>query len=276
MHRRQFIGNAMAGAAIVGSALVSSQSVKSAEARSPLTFVLVHGAWHGGWCYRDAISALRAAGHTVFTPTLTGLGERSHLNSQSITLETHIRDVCGCIDAEELSNVILCGHSYGGMVITGVADRMSSRIRTLVYLDAFIPEHGQSMNKCLELALSLENSKAFVEGFQESAMKGYSGLVSALPAEAFSVSADKRAWVDRRCGPQALATFETPILLTGGGSAIKERVFILADGWDPNPFRFYAAKVTGLPGWRVTKMTCGHDLMVDMPLELAHELMTLA
>jgi pimeloyl-ACP methyl ester carboxylesterase len=275
MHRRRFIGNAMAGAAVLGSALVGSDGAESAEARSPLTFLLVHGAWHGGWCYRETASALRAAGHTVFTPTLTGLGERSHLNSESITLETHIRDVCGCIDAEELSNVILCGHSYGGMVITGVADRMSSRIRTLVYLDAFIPEHEQSMNRCLEVALSPENSKAFVEGFRGSAIKGNSGLVAALPAEALRVTADKRAWVDRRCGPQALATFETPILLTGAGSAIKERFFILADGWDPNPFRFYAAKVTGLPGWRVTKMTGGHDLMVDLPLELARELMAL-
>jgi pimeloyl-ACP methyl ester carboxylesterase len=276
MHRRQFIGNAMAGAAVIGSALADSQGAKSAEAKSPLTFVLVHGAWHGGWCYRDVARALRAAGHTVFTPTHMGLGERSHLNSESITLETHIRDVCGCIEAEELSDVILCGHSYGGMVITGVADRMSSRIRTLVYLDAFIPEHEQSLNKCLELALSPENFKAFVSAFRGGAIKGNTGLMAAMSAETFKVTEDKRAWVDRRCGPQALATFETPVLLTGASSAIKERVFILADGWDPSPFRYYAAKVTGLPGWRVTKMPCGHDVMVDLPLELARELMKLA
>ncbi|WP_315837464.1 alpha/beta fold hydrolase [Bradyrhizobium prioriisuperbiae] len=276
MHRRQFIGGAIAGAAAAGSALASTEAAQGAETKSPLTFVLVHGAWHGGWCYRDVANALRAAGHTVFTPTHTGLGERSHLSSESITLETHIRDVCGCIEAEELSNVILCGHSYGGMVITGVADRMSSRIRTLVYLDAFVPEHGQSLNKCLELALSPENAKALVDGFRGSAVKGNSGLMAALPAEAFKVIEDKRAWVDRRCGPQSLATFETPVLLTGAGSAIKERVFILADGWDPSPFRYYAAKVTGLLGWRVTKMSCGHDIMVDLPLELARELGRLA
>ena len=87
------------------------------------TFVLVHGAWHGGWCYRDTAQALRAAGHTVFTPTHSGVGERAHQNGEAITLETHIRDVAGCIEAEELNEVILCGHSYGGMVITGVADR---------------------------------------------------------------------------------------------------------------------------------------------------------
>lgn len=276
MHRRDFIGNAVTGIAAAGSVLVSSGSATSAEAKSSLTFVLVHGAWHGGWCYRDVASELRANGHTVFAPTLTGLGERSHLNGQNITLETHIRDVCGVIEAEELSNVVLCGHSYGGLVITGVADRMSSRVRTMVYLDAFIPEHEQSLNRCLELALSPENSRAFIEGFRESAAKSNGGLMAAPPAQGFKVTEQKRAWVDRRCGPQALATFETPVLLTGAGSAIKERVFILADGWDPSPFRYYAAKVTGLPGWRVTKMLCGHDVMVDLPLELARELLKLA
>ncbi|HMS81016.1 MAG TPA: alpha/beta fold hydrolase, partial [Burkholderiaceae bacterium] len=87
-------------------------------------FVLVHGAWHGGWCYRDTARLLRARGHAVLTPTHTGLGERAHLASESITLETHVRDVVGAIEAEELEDVVLCGHSYGGMVITGVADRL--------------------------------------------------------------------------------------------------------------------------------------------------------
>ena len=102
------------------------------------TFVLVHGAWHGGWCYRDTAKALRDAGHTVFTPTHSGVGERAHQAAENITLETHIRDVCGCIEAEELNDVILCGHSYGGMVITALADRMPDKIRGLCYLDAFV------------------------------------------------------------------------------------------------------------------------------------------
>jgi pimeloyl-ACP methyl ester carboxylesterase len=275
MRRRQFIGNTVAVIAAAG-ALVSSGGATSATAKSPLTFVLVHGAWHGGWCYRDVANELRANGHTVFTPTLTGLGERVHLNGQNITLETHIRDICGVIEAEELSDVILCGHSYGGMIITGVADRMNSRIRTMVYLDAFVPEHEQSLNRCLELALSPENSKAFIEGFRGSAVKGNSGLMAPAPAEGFKVIEQKRAWVDRRCVPQALATFETPILLTGAGSSVKERVFILAEGWDPSPFRYYAAKVAGLPGWRVTKVPCGHDVMVDIPSELTRELLKLS
>ena len=97
------------------------------------TFVLVHGAWHGGWCWRDTARALRAVGHDVHAPTHTGVGQRTHLSSQAITLETHIRDVLGCIESEELNDVILCGHSYGGMVITGVADRLGDRVRALAY-----------------------------------------------------------------------------------------------------------------------------------------------
>jgi len=94
--------------------------------------VLVHGAWHGGWCYRHTAAALHKMGHEVFTPTHTGVGERAHQADENITLETHIRDVAGCIEAEEISDIILVGHSYGGMVITGVADRMADRIKALV------------------------------------------------------------------------------------------------------------------------------------------------
>ncbi|MBC5768219.1 alpha/beta fold hydrolase [Ramlibacter albus] len=239
-------------------------------------FVLVHGAWHGGWCYRDTAKALRAAGHDVFTPTHTGVGERAHHSSQAITLETHIRDVCGCIEAEELSSVILCGHSYGGMVITGVADRIPGKIKSLVYLDAFVPQHGQSLNSLLPLALGPEIADVFLGAFRGAALEGNSGLMQPIPAEKFNIDAVNREWVDRRCVPQALATFECPILLTGAGAAVKERVYILADGWDPSPFRYFAARCEGQPGWRVTKMACSHDVMVDRPQELAKELMKLA
>ena len=140
-------------------------------------FVLVHGAWHGGWCYRETAAALRAAGHTVFTPTHTGVGERFHQSAENITLETHIRDVCGCIEWEELSDVILVGHSYGGMVITGVADRMSDRIRSLVYLDAFVPEHGDSLIGLLSKALVPEVAAQFIGAFRGTALQDHSGLM---------------------------------------------------------------------------------------------------
>ena len=240
------------------------------------TFVLVHGAWHGGWCYRDTAQALRAAGHTVFTPTHSGVGERAHQNGEAITLETHIRDIVGCITAEELSDVILCGHSYGGMVITGVADRMLERIKALVYLDAFIPEHGDSVIGLLPKALPPEVSAQFVGGFRGAALEGRSGMMQPIPAEVFGILPANRAWVDRRCVAQALATFDMPILLSGDHAKVTQRLYILADSWEPSPFRHFARQVEGQPGWRVTKLPSSHDVMVDMPMELAAELLTLA
>ncbi len=112
---------------------------------SPLTFVLVHGGFHGGWCWRDVATRLRSRGHAVFTPTQTGCGERSHLLSEDITLDTFVNDIANVLIWEDLADVVLVGHSFGGIAVTGVADRMPERIRRLVYLDAAILENGQSM-----------------------------------------------------------------------------------------------------------------------------------
>src|SRR5205809_2952479 len=111
------------------------------------SFVLIHGAWHGSWCWKRVRRLLQAQGHDVFTPTLTGVGERSHLLSRDVNLETHILDIVNLIRWEELSDIVLCGHSYGGCVISGVADRIPDRIRALVYLDAFVPENGENLGQ---------------------------------------------------------------------------------------------------------------------------------
>jgi pimeloyl-ACP methyl ester carboxylesterase len=109
------------------------------------TFVLVHGSWAGSVVWRQLAPRLRKAGHEVYAPTLTGIGERKHLLSREIDLDTHIEDVIGVIDEEDLSDIVLVGHSYGGMVISGVADRVPEKVASLVYLDAFVPENGQSL-----------------------------------------------------------------------------------------------------------------------------------
>ena len=233
------------------------------------TFVLVHGAWHGGWCYRHTAAALRKMGHEVFTPTHTGVGERAHQANENITLETHIRDVAGCIEAEELSDIIFIGHSYGGMVITGVADRMADRIEALVYLDAFVPEDGESLMALLHKAVEPPVAAQFIGGFRGAALENNSGTAHPLTAEILHVSPANREWVNRRCVPQALATFEMPVLLSGNIENVKRRIYILADGWDPSPFRYFARKFTGAPGWDVIKLASGHDVMVDWPNELA-------
>jgi pimeloyl-ACP methyl ester carboxylesterase len=113
------------------------------KTQNQTSYVLVHGAWHGSWCWKRVRKSLCDAGHQVFTPTLTGLADRSHLNSAAVDLSTHVADVVNLLRWEALSDVVLCGHSYGGMVISGVADRVPEQIRTLVYLDAFVPEDGE-------------------------------------------------------------------------------------------------------------------------------------
>ncbi len=170
------------------------------------TFVLVHGAWHGSWCWKRVRKALQSAGHDVFTPTLTGVADRSHLASPKVDLETHVADVANLIRWEELDDIVLCGHSYAGCVITGVADRLPERLRALVYLDAFIIENGQSLHD----TLPPRARAAQVEGANKD---GDGWRVPPIPAEFFKVNVADRAWVDAQCTPQSLATFAQPLSL---------------------------------------------------------------
>lgn len=239
---------------------------------SERTFVLVHGAWHGGWCYREVSRRLRALGHQVFTPTLTGLGERSHLAQFPINLSTHIQDVVNVIVWEGVSDVILCGHSYGGMVITGVADQLAERISTLVYFDAFVPEaSGVSLNALLGpdgIALSLGGVE-------------FDGVsVPAVPAAVFNVNEADRAWVDAKCVRQPVATLMEGVRLARPYAGIADRHYVLATGWGspagPTPFQRLYDKFTADPTWQTHRMAGGHDLMVDSPAEMAQMLMDCA
>jgi len=232
------------------------------------TFVLVHGAWHGGWCYRHVANILRRAGHDVFTPTLTGLGERAHLAALSITLSTHVEDVANVIVWEELDNVILCGHSYGGMVITGVADRLPDKLKALVYLDAFVPESGKALWDYISDA-----EKSF---FMSVAAARGGGLTAPIPAAAFACT--DPAWVDRRCVPhpsflEALnlrhATFPGP------------KSYVYATGWGQDgpiltPFKQFYERYRNDARWTVPTVATGHDVMIDDPDGLARLLLALA
>jgi pimeloyl-ACP methyl ester carboxylesterase len=130
---------------------------------APATFVIVHGAWGGGWAFREVDRLLTADGNKVYRPTLTGQGEKVHLASPEVGLSTHIQDIVNVILWEDLHEVVLVGHSYGGMVITGVADRVPDRIRRLIYLDAFLPENGESVNTAGGLAMNL--GRNVVDGY---------------------------------------------------------------------------------------------------------------
>lgn len=232
------------------------------------TFVLVTGAWHGSWCWKRVRKALADRGHSVFTPTLTGLCERSHLLSPDVDLETHIDDVANLIRWEELEDVILVGHSYGGCVISGVADRIAERLRALVYLDAFVLEDGQSLHDTLPSEArqaQLDAVAAFGEGWR----------VPPIPAAAFNVNEADRAWVDAQCTFQPLATFQQKLRVTNGGAASVERHYIYASDWEATPFTgFY--ETAKAQGWRTREVACGHDVMLDRPEELTATLLELA
>ena len=209
--------------------------------------VMVAAAWHGGWAVTPIARKLRARGHEVFTPTLTGLGERSHLARAAINLETHIEDVANVILFERLSEVVLCGHSYAGMVITGVADRLPERVASLVYVDAFVPQDGESWwdlagDRYRKIALDRSTTD---------------GLGVVAPTH-----------LDSRCAPQPLATFKQAIRLTGRWRDVREKVFIYASEWPETPFTpTYEALKTD-PAWTVISLPTRHDIVRDAPDDL--------
>ena len=217
------------------------------------TFVLVHGAWHGSWCWQRVRTALQKLGHEVFTPTLTGIGERSHLLARSVDLETQISDVLNLIRWEELDDFVLCGHSYGGMVVTGVADRIPQRLRSLVYLDAFVPEDGESLVQFAPIA-----DEQLVDGWK----------CKPISAEVFGVNAADRAWVDRQCTLQSVACFRQPAHLAGGLAQVRRVSYVYASGWAgyESPFHPFYEKAKAR-GWSTHEVDCGHDLMLDRPAD---------
>jgi pimeloyl-ACP methyl ester carboxylesterase len=232
------------------------------------TFVLVHGAWHGSWCWKRVRSALQRQGHEVFTPTLTGVGERSHLLDRNVNLQTHVDDVLNLIRWEELDDVVLCGHSYAGCVVSSVADRIPERIAHLVYLDAFVPETGRSLHDCLpedQRALQVDLALQVGDGWK----------VPPIPAEIFNVNVADRAWVDRLCTAQPMATFQQPVLRTGKPFPADRTTYVLATGWEGSPFaQFYEGAVAS--GWHTHRLDGGHDLMLDRPQETTQILLSAA
>jgi pimeloyl-ACP methyl ester carboxylesterase len=225
------------------------------------TFVLVHGAWHGSWCWKRVRRLLQHQGHEVFTPTLTGIGERAHLLAPTVDLRTHTLDVLNLIQWEELDDIVLCGHSYGGMVVTGVADKIPRRIRTLLYLDAFVPENGQSLVDFAPITAA-----QLVEDWK----------CIPISAETFGVNAADRAWVDRQCTLQSVACFRQPAELTGGLSQLQRTGYLYASGWlgSQSPFHPFYQKAKSR-GWFTHEVECGHDVMLDQPEVLAALLATL-
>jgi pimeloyl-ACP methyl ester carboxylesterase len=246
-------------AALAAGPLLSLTNLVTLPA-APATFVLVHGAWHGGWCWKKVTPLLRAAGHEVFAPTLTGLGERSHLLTRDVGLETHITDIEQVLEYEDLRNVVLVGHSYAGMVITGVGDRAADRIGQLVYVDAFLPENGK--------ALTDYSLRAFPPITDDSWRD------RSRDPQDFGVTDDRDvAWMKARLRDMPGKCLRQPLQLHGNSlSAIKGAYILCTQRAD---FR-EAAERAKQRGYRYHELpSAGHDVMVTRPRELARLLMEL-
>ena len=221
-------------------------------------FVLVHGAWSGGWCYHKVAARLRTKGHTVFTPTLTGQGERTHLFAGSVNLSTHITDVLNVFHYEGLSGVVLAGHSYGGMVITGVADRIADKISALVYLDAFLPEDGHSL---FDINIPA-NTQKFI-----ASTGNIGGLaVAAPPAAFFNVNKDDAERVDALATPHPIGCFTERLTLSGAHKTIRKHIYVHGTVLPrESPFKPFYERVKNDPAWSAHALACGHHVMLDMP-----------
>lgn len=228
------------------------------------TYVLVIGAWHGGWAWKRVAPLLREAGHTVYTPTLTGLADRAHLASEDVNLTTHVNDVVGLIDFEDAEDIVLVGHSYSGFVITGVAAERPEKIGHLVYLDAFIPNH---------------DGETFVQNVGPAAEAMVAGPdwrvpVPNPPIGDFDVEdAEDLAWIRAKMTPHPRGTMMEPVRMPKPLEAqLFKRSYVLTSR---SPFFEAAAtRVKGRPEWSFCDLPAGHDSMVTAPRELADLLLS--
>lgn len=227
------------------------------KADKPATFVLVPGAWHGAWCYRRVADLLTARGHKVYALTLTGLADRSHLVSDAIDLNTHILDVVNLVAWEGLQDIVLVGHSYGGLVITGAAEAIAAKVASIVYLDAFIPDDGQSLADITQRELPS------------------TGVLPPYSAKGMNVNAADQAWVDAKVTPHPVRTYlqKAPVAQAYKGIARKTYVRTTFNSalWQQLYDKFRL-----MPEWRTYLLDCGHDLMIDRPADVADILATVA
>lgn len=236
------------------------------------TFVLVHGAWGGAWEWRRVARVLRARGHEVFTPTLTGLGERAHLARADVDLDTHIEDVLAVLEFEDLTGVVLCGHSSAGMVITGVMDRAPEQITHGVYVDALVPRDGQTLVDLLPAAaaeriLGTERSEDWL-------------VPMPFRSEELGMAPEDAAWYVSKAVPQPLQTFVQPIALGERWTSVPAFTYIhcterpdyvTASEDDDASASFLAtfARRAKERGWRYREIRSGHDPHITAPEQLA-------
>jgi pimeloyl-ACP methyl ester carboxylesterase len=208
------------------------------------TFVLVPGGWHGGWDFRPITDRLRARGHVVHELTLSGVGERNHFPAGVVNLDTHIEDVVRVFEQEDADNAVLCGHSYGGMVIAGVADRIRNRVDRLVYIDAYVPEDGDS---CFGLTTPAYR-QLFLDG-----VRGDGRAVA--PPEG----------LDPRATSHPIGSFLQAISLSGHQHEVGRLDYVFLSGWPGTPFRDVFERLREDDRWHVHELPTGHNAMREAP-----------
>ena len=229
-------------------------------------FVLVHGAWHGAWCWKKILPALWSAGHRVYPVTLSGTGERAHQLSTDITLRTHADDVAAVIEAEELQRAIVVGHSYGGMVITAVADRLPDRIAHLVYLDAVVPLPGESWSSTHSEQTRTQRRHAIAS----------TGSIPPADPAAFGLSGADAQWVARRQRPHPGGVYDDPLDFDAARMAALPRTFIDCNAPALPTIDVMRGRVREQAGWDVQEIATGHDAMISAPEELLRILLAVA
>ena len=264
-NRRAFLQSGAAASLAIAARTAGAQPT-SVTARGGKTYVLVHGSWCGGWFFDPVADRLRAAGHRVFTPTQTGLGERKHLLSRDVTLDTFVDDLVNVLECEELRDVILVGHSSAGGPITGVADRMPDRIQRIVYLDAFILQSGQSFFGASPPEVAAARRKTAQEIGGVSVVPPPLGGLSSLGLSDGPIA----DWFRRRVTPQPLATYETPLRLNnptiGNGRPCNYVAFTNPAFPGPEQSRRWARTQ---PGWAWAELATGHAAPVIVPDKVA-------
>lgn len=220
------------------------------------TFLVCHGAWSAGWAWKKMYPLMAARGHHLVTPTYTGLGERAHLANPSIDLETHIEDILNVIRYEDLRDIELIGHSYGGIVATGVADRAQDRVSRLIYLDAFVPEHDQCL---LDFLPEAERQRMLT-----LSRSGDGWRVPPNPTPPDTLPADVE-WLTARRVDMPVKCFEMKLRI-GGGKPSAPRSYIYATRAAPvDAFRPFAERAKSEPGWRYYEIDASHSPHVTAP-----------
>ncbi|TFZ06982.1 alpha/beta hydrolase [Ramlibacter henchirensis] len=241
-------------------------------------FVLVHGAWHGGWCWRRVVEALAREGHRAHAVTLTGVGERAHLLSPAITLETHIEDVRAAIEVEEMDQVVLAVHSYAGMIGTAIADRFGARLRHLVYVDAVVPRPGESWGST--------HSRAVREARLASAEASEDYALPAPDPNNYGLKGADYEWVKRRLTAHPGHCYDAPLDFDPSRVAAVPRTFVSCIQPPLPTIDAIRPRVTDPKLWggewhrgggaQVVELPTGHDPMVTLPAELTQILLRCA